>query len=110
MERKIRKFHDRNWFEWGAPRNISTIRRFWGQSCIYVATLTRDTRVAFLGKVGYFGGGLLMMIPKHCDKKITSLKTLEHIVAQFNSPEFQTNYRFSGRFKMGQRMLSNVCI
>jgi len=110
MARKIRKFHDRNWFEWGAPRNISTIRQFWGQPCIYVATLTRETRVAFLGKVGYFGGGLLMMIPKHSDKKTTSIRSLENLVAHFNSPEFQQDYRFSGRFKMGQRMLWDALI
>ena len=110
LARKIRKFNDQNWFEWGAPRNISTIRRFWGQPCIYVATLTRETRVAFLGKVAYFGGGLLMMIPKHSDKKSISPRFLESVVAHFNSLEFQTNYRFSGRFKMGQRMLCNAII
>jgi len=110
MARKIRKFHDRNWFEWGAPRNISTIRRFWGQPCIYVATLTRETRVAFLGKVAYFGGGLLMMIPKNSDKKTTSIRSLENLVAHFNSPEFQNPYRFCGRFKMGQRMLGDAII
>ena len=110
LARKIRKFHDLNWFEWGAPRNITTIRRFWGNPCIYVATLTRDTRVAFLGKVGYFGGGLLMMIPKNADKKSTSLRSLENLVAYFNSPEFQQPYRFCGRFKMGQRMLCNASL
>ena len=110
LARKIRKFNDQNWFEWGAPRNISTIRRFWGQPCIYVATLTRDTRVAFIGKVGYFGGGLLMMVPKNADKKTTSLRSLENIVAHFNSTEFQQIYRFSGRFKMGQRMLCNASV
>lgn len=110
LARKIRKFHDRNWFEWGAARNITTIRRFWGQPCIYVATLTRETRVAFLGKVAYFGGGLLLLIPKHADKKSTSPRSLENLVAHFNSPEFQTNYRFSGRFKMGQRMLSDASL
>ena len=110
LARKIRKFNDQNWFEWGAPRNISTIRRFWGQPCIYVATLTRDIRVAFLGKVSYFGGGLLMMIPKHSDKKTTSPRFLESVVAHFNSPEFQPAYRFSGRFKMGQRMLCDAII
>ena len=110
LARKIRKFHDQNWFEWGAPRNITTIRRFWGQPCIYVATLTRDTRVAFLGKVAYFGGGLLMVVPKNSDKKTISIRFLESVVAHFNSVEFQTNYRFSGRFKMGQRMLSDAII
>lgn len=110
LARKIRKFNDRNWFEWGAPRNISTIRRFWGQPCIYIATLTRETRVAFLGKVAYFGGGLLMMIPKNADKKTTSIRFLESVVVHFNSLEFQQTYRFSGRFKMGQRMLSDASV
>lgn len=110
LARKIRKFHDQNWFEWGAPRNITTIRRFWGQPCIYVATLTRDTHVAFLGKVAYFGGGLLMLVPKNSDKKSTSIRFLESVVTHFNSVEFQNTYRFSGRFKMGQRMLSDAII
>jgi adenine-specific DNA-methyltransferase len=110
MARKIRKFHEKNWFEWGAPRNITTIRQFWGQPCIYVATLTRDTKIAFLGKVGYFGGGLLMLIPKHSDKKTTSIRSLEKMVTHFNSLEFQNMYRFCGRFKMGQRMLCDASL
>jgi len=62
--RKIRKFSETNWFEWGAARNISAIGRNLGEDCIYVNTLTRSARVAFRGKVQYFGGGLLMMVPK----------------------------------------------
>lgn len=61
MERKIRKFNDLNWFEWGALRNI---KNNLGKECIYLNTLTRKTNVSFLGKVNYFGGGLIILIPK----------------------------------------------
>ena len=104
ISRRIRKFNDQNWFEWGAPRNITTIRQHWGQPCIYMSNLTRDKRIAFLGKVEYFGGGLLLLLPKLG----TDISQLEDIVTYFNSPEFQENYRFSERFKIGQRQLSYV--
>jgi adenine-specific DNA-methyltransferase len=112
LARKIRKFHDQNWFQWGAARNITTIRRLWGQPCIYLLNLTREKRIAFLGKVAYFGGGLLMIVPKSkdMDPKSPSFPSLENLVTYFNSPEFQNTYRFSGRFKMGQRMLCDVMI
>jgi adenine-specific DNA-methyltransferase len=100
MERRIRKFNENNWFEWGAPRNIAAINSNLGRDCIYICTLTRTPNVAFLGKVRYFGGGLIMLIPKKmCD--------LEKIVAYINSNPFKRNFMFSGRFKIGHRQISN---
>jgi adenine-specific DNA-methyltransferase len=64
IERGIRKFNEKNWFEWGAPRNISTIHANLGKNCIYITNMTRKPNVAFLGNVNYFGGGLIMLIPK----------------------------------------------
>jgi adenine-specific DNA-methyltransferase len=103
IERGIRKFNENNWFEWGAPRNISAINANLGKDCIYICNLTRKPNVAFLGKVGYFGGGLIMLMPKKmCD--------LEKIVAYINSDRFKSNFMFSGRFKIGHRQLSNSYI
>lgn len=62
--RGIRKFNEDNWFEWGAPRNVTAINSNLGKDCIYIYNLTRKQNVAFVGKVSYFGGGLLMLIPK----------------------------------------------
>jgi adenine-specific DNA-methyltransferase len=101
LNRKIRKFTEKNWFEWGAPRNIKIMTERKGQECIYVKNMTRDFRVAFIGKVGYFGGTLLCMIPK---KQIN----LHTIVNFLNEKENQQNYRYSGRFKIGQKQLCNV--
>jgi adenine-specific DNA-methyltransferase len=107
LERKIRKFNEKNWFEWGAPRNISAMRENIGKECIYVYNLTRKTEVAFKGTVQYFGGGLLMLIPK---KNFLDKGLLDKVVQHLNSNEFKSNYMFSGRFKIGHRQLCNIII
>ncbi len=107
LERKIRKFNEKNWFEWGAPRNISAMRENIGKECIYVYNLTRKTEVAFKGTVQYFGGGLLMLIPKN---KYFNKDLLDKVVQYLNSNEFKSNYMFSGRFKIGHRQLCNIII
>jgi len=101
--RGIRKFNENNWFEWGAPRNITTINANLGKDCIYVYNLTRASNVSFLGKVQYFGGGLLMLKPKKtCN--------LSNIVSYINSNSFKNNFMFSGRFKIGHRQICNSYI
>jgi adenine-specific DNA-methyltransferase len=103
IERGIRKFNETNWFEWGAPRNIATINANIGNECIYVYNLTRKTNVAFIGKVNYFGGSLIMLKPKKlCD--------LNKIVSYINSNTFKENFMYSGRFKIGHRQICNSYI
>jgi adenine-specific DNA-methyltransferase len=100
IERGIRKFNEKNWFEWGAPRNIQSINKNIGKDCIYIYNLTRKTNIAFIGKVGYFGGSLIMLIPKtNCN--------LTNVIAYLNSDSFKNNFVFSGRFKIGHRQISN---
>jgi adenine-specific DNA-methyltransferase len=103
MDRKIRKFNEDNWFEWGAPRNIKTIERNGGHPCVYVRNLTRSERIAFRGTVSYFGGKLLCLIP-HVDVD------MNRIVEFLNSYEFRKNYIYAGRFKIGQRQLANAIL
>ena len=103
IERGIRQFNESNWFEWGAPRNITTINNNFGKDCIYIYNLTRKQTVAFLGKVTYFGGTLIMLQPKkNCD--------LNKIVSYINSNIFKENFMFSGRFKIGHRQICNSYI
>ena len=103
INRGIRKFNENNWFEWGAPRNIKSIKQHMGEECIYVYNLTRRSNIAFVGKINYFGGGLIMMRPK---KKCN----LQNIVSYINSSDFKDNFVFSGRFKIGHRQLCNSFI
>jgi adenine-specific DNA-methyltransferase len=154
LERGIKKFNEKNWFEWGAPRNIKTINKNLGKDCIYIynltragnalasssglasspaarmtrvgdthnlecplreldntqssspdiiARMTRKSNISFVDKVQYFGGGLIMLLPKQdCN--------LNNIVAYLNSDAFKDNFIFSGRFKIGHRQISNFYI
>jgi len=103
IERGIRKFNEKNWFEWGAPRNITTIHTNLGKDCIYINNITRKPNVAFLGNVNYFGGGLIMLKPK-------KICNLNNIVKYMNSDKFKNNFMFSGRFKIGHRQICNSYI
>ena len=103
INRKIKKFNDDNWFEWGAPRNIKKIKKNIGKDCIYICNITRKQTVAFLDKVKYFGGGLIMLKPK---KKCN----LNNILSYMNSDEFKNNFMYSGRFKIGHRQICNSYI
>lgn len=106
LDRKIKKFSEKNWFEWGAPRNISNIKKNWGRSCIFVRNMTRNKEIAFIGKVQYFGGSLLCLIPKNYMSEIDIQKIIQHI----NSAEFKKDYMYSGRFKIGHKQISTAII
>lgn len=100
LSRKIKKFNENNWFEWGAPRNIGVMEKNVGKDCIYISNLTRNNEVAFIDKVQYFGGSLIMLKPK---KKCN----LYNIVNYMNSEKFKENFMFSNRFKIGHRQICN---
>jgi adenine-specific DNA-methyltransferase len=102
LSRKIRKFNENNWFEWGALRNIKVMKAKSGQECIYISNLSRKEKVAFTGKVNFFGGNLLMMVAK--DPSVNTKKAVEYL----NSTAFRENFTFSGRFKIGQRQICNT--
>ena len=100
LQRRIRKFNENNWFEWGAPRNITIIKQNMGKDCIYIYNLTRKSDVSFVGKVSYFSGSLIMLLPKkQCN--------LNNVVSYINSNTFKSNFTFSGRFKIGHRQICN---
>jgi len=103
LNRKIKKFNNNNWYEWGALRNINNIKKYKNSECIYIKTLTRNANVAFGGNVGYFGGNLLILIPKQKMK-------LKKIIEFLNTDKFKSNFLYSGRFKIGHRQISNSII
>lgn len=103
LSRRIRSFTEHNWFEWGALRNTRVMEQEKDKECIYVYNLTRKDKVAFIGKVGYFGGGLIMMKPK-------TNYNIKKMVKFLNSKDFRLNFTYSGRFKIGQRQLYNSLI
>jgi adenine-specific DNA-methyltransferase len=103
LGRKIRKFNEDNWFEWGALRNYKRIQKLLGQECLYISTLTRNERVCFKGEVEFFSGNLLILVPK-----IETVLNLNELCEYFNSKEFREEHTYSGRFKMGQSGLAGI--
>ena len=101
LARRIKEFNEKNWFEWGAPRNLTSIRSFWGKPCIYIRNITRQKEVAFRGNVQYFGGTLLCLVPK---KEIDIDEFIDH----FNSELFQRDYVYSDRFKIGHKQICSA--
>jgi adenine-specific DNA-methyltransferase len=106
IDRKIRKFSETNWFQWGAARNMSTIQKYRDRQCIYIKTMTRNSDVAFIDKVQYFGGTLLCLIPKNDIEP----SVLQNIVKYMNSDAFKKDYLYSGRFKVGQKQISSAIL
>ena len=106
LDRKIKIFSENNWFEWGAPRNISSIKKYWGKPCIYIRNMTRNKEVAFIGKVQYFGGSLLCLVPKENSTDSEIKKIVNHI----NSITFQNDYMYAGRFKIGHKQISSAIV
>lgn len=104
MKRKIRKFNDTNWYEWGALRNISKMKPS-ENYCIYMKNLTRQENVCFIEKTCYFGGDLLMLRPKEWILKHPEVLT--KYMDYFNTAKFKEPYLYSGRFKIGQRLIVN---
>jgi adenine-specific DNA-methyltransferase len=104
ISRKIKKFKEQNWFQWGAPRNIKIMEENKNKDCIYVKNLTREKKVAFKSKVMYFGGSLLMLLPKEENLDI------DKIVKILNNEETKKNYMYANRFKIGHRQLSSLKI
>lgn len=104
IKRKIRKFNETNWFEFGALRNIKIMEQYKNEDCIYCSNISRKEKIAFVDKVMYFGGGLIMLKPKNKDV------SLEKMCDYMNSSVFKNKFTFSGRFKIGHRQLSKSFI
>jgi adenine-specific DNA-methyltransferase len=100
IKRKIRKFNENNWFEWGALRNIRTIEDNRNKNCIYIKCITRKHPIASVGKVDLFNSSMLCMIPK------TNVIDLDNIVSFLNSNNFKSNFIYSKRFRITHKQLS----
>jgi adenine-specific DNA-methyltransferase len=103
LERKIRKFNENDWFQFGAIRNKSFIEENIGKKCIYISTISRKKIIAFESKVGFFSANLLCILPKVSCK-------LSETVHYLNSEDFRKNYTYSGKFVIGQRQLESHLI
>jgi adenine-specific DNA-methyltransferase len=104
LSRRIKTFNENNWYQWGCPRNIRFMEENKGKDCIYATTLTRKLPVFKKGIVEKFDGSVLCLLPKN-DKV-----NIDKVLTYLNSQEFLTTFLFSGRYKIGQKSLSDCNI
>ena len=107
QNRKLRKIDNNNWYEFGLLRNKKIIYTNKGKNCLYIHNLTRKKQVCFKSHVQYFGGNLLMILPK--DSYMNEIN-LDKLCNYFNSDEFKYNYTFSNRFKINQKNIKDCYI
>lgn len=101
LSRRIRRFNDTNWFEFGAIRNISVMKVHNGKPCIYVRTMSRKEIIAAKNTVSFFGGSLLMLLPKNDID-------LEEVCNCLNHSDFKKHYTYDGRFMISHKQLANA--
>ena len=104
LQRKIKTFNESNWYEWGAPRNMTSIQTHWNKPCIYVRTITRQTEIAFAGNAQHFGGSLLCLIPKKDNVDINA------VIQYLNSDAGKKDYMYAGRYKIGHKQVREMVI
>ena len=105
QKRKVRKIDKNNWYEFGLPRNKKILDENIDKECLYIHNLTRKKKVCFKSNVQYFGGNLLMILPKD-EKKVN----LDKLCNYLNSDEFKDNYIYSNRFIIKHKNIKDCYI
>lgn len=98
LQRKIKKFNENNWWEWGRK-----IRHIDGAK-IYVNGRTRDPQPFFTNESGWFDGSILALVPKE-----NNPYSIEQLITFLNNNNWEEQgFKVGGRLMFGQRSLSNA--
>lgn len=95
--RKIRKFDDTNWYQWGRNHYISREKR------IYVNAKTRNKRPFFTHPSNDYDGSILAIFPKNQSVDIDEVCELLN-----NINWFELGFMCDGRFLFSQKSLENT--
>ena len=99
ISRRIRRFDENNWWEWGRDCYQSTAPR------IYVNSRTRASRPFFVHQCNYYDGSVLALFPR--DPSINVELACE-LLNQINWEE--QGFVCDGRFIFGQRSLEHAVL
>lgn len=98
LNRRIKKFNENNWWEWGRKYYISNKPR------IYVNCKTRNKNPFFIHPCKAYDGSILAIFPK---KQVTE-STLEKMKQYLNEINWEElGFYTNGRFLFSQRSLEN---
>ncbi|GAA7992636.1 class I SAM-dependent methyltransferase [Helicobacter pylori] len=99
MQRKIKKFNENNWFEWGRMHHISPKKR------IYVNTKTRQKNPFFIHQCPNYDGSILALFPYNQNLD------LQNLCDKLNAINWQElGFVCGGRFLFSQRSLENALL
>ena len=100
LERRIKSFNERNWWEWGRIHHIKKGSR------IYVNTKTRDPKPFFVSDVVDYDGSVLALFPKSENMSVNlACKMLNDNVSWKDR-----GFICDGRFIFSQKSLSNALL
>lgn len=97
LKRKIKKFNENNWWEWGRKHYCSIEKR------IYVNSKTRNKKPFFLNSSNYYDGSILAIFPKNQNLNIEELKENLNLVDWKD-----LGFVCDGRFIFSQKGLQNA--
>lgn len=101
MQRKIKKFNENNWWEWGRAYYKSDLKR------IYVNIKTRNKKPFFIHKCKAYDGSVLAIFPKFK----TNDKILQTLCEKLNNTDWEElGFVCDGRFLFSQRSLENCML
>ena len=96
MSRKIKKFNEDNWWQWGRGLYESSSER------VYVNCKTRDSKPFFTNNCKYYDGSVLAIFPK---KSINISKTIDLL----NNVDWDgLGFKVGGRLCFTQKSLENI--
>jgi adenine-specific DNA-methyltransferase len=102
LQRKIKKFSEKNWYEWGRSYFESSLPR------IYVNAKTRQKTPFFIHECMAYDGSILAVFPKF---KINDKKHLEEICNYLNEIKWEDyGFKCGGRYLFNQKSLENTLI
>jgi adenine-specific DNA-methyltransferase len=97
INRKIKSFTEKNWFEWGRKINLYSGPR------IYVNTKTRESKPFYISDDVYFDGSVLALIPKN------QQEDLNLWVNKLNNLDWESlGFKVGGRLIFSQNSLFNL--
>ena len=99
INRKIRNFNEKNWWEWGRKHHISDKKR------IYVNTKTRNKEPFFINDCKNYDGSILALFPHNQELDIKEL------VIKLNKVNwFELGFVCDGRYLFSQKSLENTIL
>lgn len=102
INRKIRKFDESNWWQWGRLYPHRDGQR------IYVNCRTRNPKPFFVSNIKAYDGSLLALFP---NKTTTGKIDLHEATAKLNAVSWQKlNFVCGGRLLFAQRSLANIAV